>query len=224
MKPIVGNRIKRFIMVVLLVLMLSCATAPETKQRDSEQILDMGTYSVSVPPVRRFLMYNYKWEIQSNKEKGTVAFQSVNKNIYGEFISITLIQVYRNLIPQEGWNLSEEQTADDYRNLEERIMSEKGVKKGLYNLEAVKKDVSNVGGKKLYTMSYKKTIGKGFFTDYTEFGVLYIYFPPDFKEKHHFFCFLTSEGFKRASSGSELHTSNVGIIHHVINSLKIYSP
>jgi len=148
-------------------------------------------------------------------------------------MGITIIHVFRNEVAGKGWHMSEEEIANDYRNQEEKKMIEAGVKldsttfylyqfDGEYKLEDLRKDVTSINGKKLYTMTYKATAG-------TFFGIplskgpsrtvetaLYLYFPPNIKEKHNFYCFLISETYLPPS----LLKIDLTQIYHVIRSFQ----
>jgi ankyrin repeat protein len=142
--------------------------------------------------------------------------------IAGKVVSgSTLIQVMKNEVMPEGWYMSEEEVANDYRNLEEKTMIEEGVKKGQYKLEDVKKDGTTIKGKKFYLMSYRITSG-GLFKGpaMTQEAVLYVYFPPDFKKRHIFYTFLINEARLTAS----LLKADLTQIYPVISSFQIIDP
>ena len=65
--------------------------------------------------------------------------QSAISKLAGVIDGSTLIRVFKNEIAPEGWHMGEEETADDFRNHEENIIIEEGVKEGEYTLEDVKK-------------------------------------------------------------------------------------
>jgi len=161
------------------------------------------------------------WACQVEKQMGFISFGKSKYSVLGAPVGSTLIRVFRNGVKQELWHLSEEEVADDFRNQEENTMIEEGVKKGQYKLEDVKKDITTIGGKKLYFMNYKtstafKIIGGGTIIN----AVLYLYFPLEFKENHIFYGFL----FLESHATGALVTFDVELIYTVINSLKIKYP
>jgi hypothetical protein len=64
----------------------------------------------------------------------------------------TLIKIFRNDVLPQGWQRSQDEIADDYRNSEERIMREKGVKNDSYQLIELKRSIETINGMKLYSM------------------------------------------------------------------------
>lgn len=198
------------IMLFSFSFLFACATAPETQQETKIPIVDAGYFTVEPP-------YGV-WSCQVNKQMGFISFGKSKYSVLGAPVGSTLIRVFRNGVKEELWQLSEEEVADDFRKQEENTMVEEGVKKGQYKLEDVKKDITTIGGKKLYFMSYKtstpfKVIGGGTKIN----AVLYLHFPPEFKENHIFYGFLFSESHATGA----LVTFDVELVHSVINSLKI---
>lgn len=207
---VMKNKIDKSIEALLLILLISlfsCATTPEIQSGSGRRIIDMGSYSVEVPP-------GEGWKFELAREKGMVKFL---KKIATEERGVS-IQVFQNKISPDIWHLSEEQVANDFRNGEEKAMIEEGVKKSVYTLEDVNKEISTIGEKKVYSMSYKKRMRIGN-KPYREVAVLYLYFPDNFKETHAFYCFLFAD----------LHTDigadkiDLQPVFAVINSLKITS-
>jgi len=207
------------IMLLTFSLLFSCATAPETQQEMKIPIVDAGYFTVEPP--YDVLPYYSVWSCQVNKELGAVKFEKGKYSVLGGWVGSTLVQVFRNGVKQEGWHLSEEEVANDFRDQEENIMRLEGGTKNEYKLKDVKKDITTIGEKKLYFMSYKistpfKLIGGGKIIN----AALYLYFPPEFKENHIFYGFLFSESHATGA----LVTFDVKVIYPVINSLKINNP
>ena len=227
------------ILIIIIQLLFSCATSMQKYVRESPagapcqtEVIDMGYYSIKAPS-------GQNWGIEIDKEKRIVKFQKLKIwALSGKILGSTLILVTENKRLQDKWYLSEEEIADDYRNLEEKIMLEEGVKKGEYKLKEVKKETTIIDEKKFYTMSYKTTRGTWgeMIGSSIPAGVagspllmkapiavenkIYLYFPTDFKEKHHFFVFLISEAYERGS----VISIDLKQIYPVINSLKIKNP
>ncbi len=209
----------RLILVILFLFIFSCATTPQEKKTP---IVDAGYFTVE-PPYGTWPPYDV-WSCQVDKELGFIRFEKAKYSCvpgFRRFVGWTLIQVFRNGVKQEGWHLSEEEVADNFRNEEENIMRLEGGAKGEYKVKDVKKNVTTIGGKKLYFMSYKTS------TPFKVFGggkiikaVLYLYFLPEFKENHIFYGFLFLESHVTGS----LVTFDVELIYPVINSLKIKNP
>ena len=82
------------------------------------------------------------------------------------------IKLFRNPVLDKEMQASSAKTvADDYRQLEKRIMVEQGVNKGLYILKDVKMDEEVIGNKTFYTMNYTITENSGI-----QRAGLYLYF------------------------------------------------
>ncbi len=201
--------LRKVIPIIAILLLSSCATTLQIQQVSEGQFIDMGAYSIKTPP-------GEGWKAEVVEQKAAVRFyrQSLQK---GVIAGTTIIQVFQNVIFPGGWHLSEEEAADDYRNNEERGMVELGVKKGQYQLSDVKKGITAIDGRKLYFMSYKTAELKGLFK--TAEAVLYLFFPPDFKKMHIFYCFLINEAYVTGK-----YEVNLTQINPVINSFLIVSP
>jgi hypothetical protein len=205
------------LIILLFPLLLSCATTLPSRQYTQGSIIDMGHYSVIGPP-------GGAWVVNIQKGQGTVEFRKSNASQSTGLIDETaLIKVLRNWIVDEKLKrLSEEEVANDYRNREEADMIRRGVMTGQYELSDVKKDITMIGDKRVYLMSYK-TLGwskgsKGP-TDHKVVGeaVLYLFFPADFKERHFFYIFLINHSYSQGS----LQKGDLTPIIPVISSLKI---
>ena len=211
------NQVKRHIwalVIVLLSLLLSCATTLPGRQYTQGSIIDMGYFSVVGPP-------GEGWAVNIKKDQETIEFQKRNvSQSTGLLNDITMIKVFRNWITDERLRrLSEEEVADDFRKMEEEGMIRMGVMKGVYELTDVKKDTTVIGDKKLYFMSYRTSgwsigpVRRKYIND----AVLYLFFPSDFKERHFFYCFLIQYGDMQGS----LEKGDLTSIIPVIKSLKI---
>jgi len=196
------NRLHKLVQGTLLMLLLflfSCASTQSVRQT-SHHVIDMRSYSIQAP-------IGEGWQIQMDKGKTIVSFMKIKQSAMSKLAGVidgsTLIRVFTNEVAPQGWHMGEKETADDFRNHEETIMIEEGVKKGEYTLEGVKKGNTTINDKKLYFLSYKTTAG-------TLFGgvspqgplraveaELYLYFPEHFMEKHIFYGFLISEAYTR---------------------------
>jgi hypothetical protein len=195
-------------LIILVLFFFSCAT---TQQEIKIPIVDAYYFTVEPP-------YGV-WETRS--WRGTIRFARHKYSVFGGWVGRTLINVFREEVKQEGWHLSEEEVADDFRNQEKNIIRSDWDTRKEYKLKDVKKDVTTIGEKKLYRMSYKVSypynISEGW--KVVE-AVLYLYFPPEFKEDHIFYGFLFSESHSKGG----LVTFDVELIYPVIDSLKIKNP
>jgi ankyrin repeat protein len=207
------SMLKKVILLPALLFLFSCATtytAQQLQPLSEGQTIDMGAYSVKAP-------LGEGWGAEVSKGKGTVDFIRAKKRALGILGGGTVIKVFGNVIFPEGWHLSEEEAADDYRNKEEQDMIEKGVKTEVFKLEDVKKGITTIDGRKLYFMSYKTIPAQKYVA---QEAVLYLYFPPDFKKTRVFFGFLISEFLEKFSSTKPDLTQ----IYPVINSFQIVDP
>jgi hypothetical protein len=203
----------RAALILLFLLLLSCATTLPGRQYTQGNIIDMGYFSVIGPP-------GEGWAVNIKKDQETIEFQKRNvSQSTGLLNDITMIKVFRNWITEERFMQSEEEVADDFRKMEEEGMIRMGVMKGVFELTDVKKDTTVIGGKKLYFMSYRTSgwsigpVRRKYIND----AVLYLFFPSDFKERHFFYCFLIQYGDMQGS----LEKGDLAPIIPVINSLKI---
>ncbi len=122
----------KVILLITPLLLLSCAATSHLQSVSEGQIIDMGPYSVKAP-------LGDGWEAEVKKEQGTINFIRPKKKALGISGGTTVVTVFLNVVFPNGWHLSEEEVADNYRNMEEQGMIEKGVKTGIYRLEDVKK-------------------------------------------------------------------------------------
>lgn len=201
------------LLILLFSLLLSCATTLPGRQYTQGSIIDIGYFSVVGPP-------GDGWFVNIQKDQRKVEFQKRNVSQSTGFINdSTLIHVLQNWVADEKLKrLSEEEVADDFRGKEEAGMLMRGVMMGKYELTDVKKDTTMIGDKKLYLMSYKTSgVGKPVPRKWMSEAVLYLFFPPDFKEKHFFYCFLIQQVKVEGFGGAYDLTP----IIPVINGLKI---
>lgn len=194
------------VMFGALLLLTSCATSSQFQHAKGGQVIEMKTYTVAVPP-------GDEWVLQTDEGRTSVEF--LREEMKGHS---TLIKVLLN-IPTRWRNfLSEEELADDVRSREEKDMIERGVKTGEYKLEEVKKGNADIGGKQLYTMSYR-TVKENKAAE----NVLYVYFPPEFREDRIFYEFLISQAYIQDASGGVQTTPDMKLVYPVIESFKSIS-
>lgn len=188
--------IKTILFAFLVLLTVSYENAQGMQEEGKRKIIDMGIYSVES-------LLEDDWKIEAEKDKGIIRFIKEEKEkilgfLPGKTKRFTFIQIARNLLLDPvRWHLEEEAVADDYRNEEERIMIEMGVKTRQIELKDVKKGLTQIGDKKLYFMSYKTVTIKQ--PKVVQEAVLYLYFPQDFKDTHNFYIFLIAETYQMDS-------------------------
>jgi hypothetical protein len=201
MKYCGGISLKLVFVSVALVLASCVSVTPVGAPISGGTTVDAGYYTVKSPPEKG-------WGVQVDKEKGIVKFQKVKwwrtfnllkfvsgtlASDTGEKVGSTVIQIFRNGITEGRGPITEKKVADDFRNNEERIMMEKGVKTGFYKLIGnIVKDSTTVDGRKLYSMIYAVKLSG----QHRQEVAFYLYFPPDFKEKHIFYGFLINEAYR----------------------------
>jgi hypothetical protein len=139
------------------------------------KLFEMDRYSVQVE-------LDKGWEVRIDKTKQHLYFEEVKK----ELKSYRSIQVQENDASKIFMGThSEKWVADNYRRLEESDMIVRGVQKGRYELQDLKKYEMLMNEKKFYLMTYKQIL-KG---DLTGYGYLYLYFPSNFEESSKFYIF-----------------------------------
>jgi hypothetical protein len=201
-------------LILLFLLLLSCATTLPGRQYTQGSVIDMGHFSVIGPP-------GDGWFVNIQKNKGVVEF--IKRNVSqspGSINETIMVRVFQNSITDEKLkHLSEEKVADDFRANEETGMLVMGAMRGEYYLTDVKKDTAMIGDKKLYLMSYRTSgWSKGPARQkWINDSVLYLFFPADFKEKHFFYCLQLGHLFMQGS----LEKGDLTPIIPVINGLKI---
>lgn len=199
-------------LTILALLCSSCTTPQNENPQDKDRAIDMGAYAVDRPNGRN-------WNVEIIPRKGAVRFLRQANSLSGEEgLPTIMIQVSDNRpAKKEMLQWSEEEIADDYRNGEINNMNRAGVLPGNYELHDVKKDITTLDGKKLYTLSYKQMGGVWFGGDKICESILYMYFPSHYKETHTFYLFLISVLDKR-----EKHAvADFAPIFPVIKSLRL---
>jgi hypothetical protein len=181
--------------IVLIVSIAGCAgqtgvpsvvTSVEVQSaKVKEKEIDADSFIFRAP-----IDDSWKIEIEA---KGIVNIFKQAKSPFGSKLPLTSIRVVENRAMQERWNFTEEEVADEVRMNEEAGMMTLGGLQGEYYVSDVKKDTINVDGKRIYMMSYRNSGGKLFGKDKIMEAVLYLYFPPDFRESHKFYQIIIAE-------------------------------
>jgi len=147
----------------------------------------------SISQVELFEMDRYSVQVELGKGWG-VRIDRAKQHLYFEEVKKEL-KSYRSIQVQERdaskifmGSHSEKWVADNYRRLEESDMVVRGVQKGRYELQDLKKYELTINEKNFYLMTYKQIL-KGDLTGLTGYGYLYLYFPSNFEESSKFYVF-----------------------------------
>ena len=150
---------KGYFFALILVLSAGCTTLG-TEVTSEDNHVTMPHYSFVLPA-------DQGWHMRRADEKHEAAI--ISKKMGSILLQIKL---FRNPVLDKEMQASSAKTvADDYRQLEKRIMVEQGVNKGLYILKDVKMDEEVIGNKTFYTMNYTITENSGI-----QRAGLYLYF------------------------------------------------
>jgi hypothetical protein len=168
---------------ITIVLGLACLKtdlrAEEPAPRDST-LVDGGSYVVGSPP-------GDGWESQVNTDREMVTFTRLERTPKGVPLGGTFISVNHSAATKPKWQLNTYETAIDYLAAKQRFVIKDAAKEHL-TLRDMNVDSVVVGDKKLYSLVYSAWKGTDEKTSHPiERSVVYIYFPPDFPEKHEFF-------------------------------------
>jgi cobalamin-dependent methionine synthase I len=153
---------KTYVSIAVLLLVVGCASIGTPVTKNNNQI-NFPHYSIAVPP-------DQGWRLLRPNEMNEVAVVTLE---LGPPLSVKFrMQFIKNdILDERVRSLSAQQVADDYRNMEKRIMIEQGVNKGQYQLSEVMMGEETVGGNRFYTMKYTTSDSA-----YTQNASLYLYF------------------------------------------------
>jgi hypothetical protein len=223
------NTIKPISVLVLIVSLplFSCATTQQVEQKKGDSVVDVGNYTVKVPPEYKFPTGIRKgWEINLQKEKETVTFLGPIK------INIT---VSRHVLDESKWRMSEEEivgsVADSQTSAVEKIVRESADRSiisktfvGSTEVQFVNKSVDVLDGKRLHTLHFRLLAGgDAVFRTIGFEKKQFIYFQPDFVKSHTLYIFSVSKTYPRSMLARDsygLGEQEVMLIHDVINSLE----
>lgn len=150
----------RFFVIILLAPIVGCASlAPAVTQSNNH--VQMPHYSFVVPP-------DHGWRLQrfDNPAESVLITQRVGPFHFQ--MKIMWNVVFDDALKQA----TAKAVADDFRELEKRIMIEQGVNRGLYRLEDVTLGEETMAGLTFYTMDYLVVSDAG-----TQRAALYLWFP-----------------------------------------------
>lgn len=147
-------------LAMMLASIVGCASlAPEVTRSNNH--VQMPHYSFVLPPDRG-------WHLQrfDSPNESAIITQRIGP-LHFE------MKIMRNVVTDDALKqATAKAVADDFRELEKRIMIEQGVNRGLYRLENVTLGEETIGGLTFYTMDYVLVGDSG-----TQGAALYLWFP-----------------------------------------------
>jgi hypothetical protein len=162
----------------------------------------MGIYVVEAP-------LGDGWKVKTDKVQGRIEFN--NRGTEAGFTSIHILPGFLN----PG---TENQTEDEIANMifgyEEKDMRERGATRSYY-LKELSKEVTTIGGKKLHVMNYTITDRSRIPMDIKY--ALFLYLPPNLRQKKVFYGFWIGEPSKIRES---VYETDFTKIHSVIGSFE----
>ena len=201
------HRTSWIVAVLGMICITACATLEHGSREEAQRRIDLGSYSIENPATGR-------WQAEIRKERRRVRFVwNIMSNGLAMRATIT--------VSERSWRSSDpsltlEQVANDQLDREERRMIQEALRKRDHVLKDTKRQLSDVGGKKLYTLHYAKGWENGMW----ENSILYLYFPDDFMEKDRYYSFSLS--LYGGGSPGMLGIVHIGDVHRVIESLEIH--
>ncbi len=150
---------KTLFVAFLFTLLVGCSTLGTSVTRDNNQV-KMPHYSFTAPADQGWYMQRANDNFESvilNKKVGQIVFQ---------------VALMRNVVYGPSINTPANVVAEDFMGLEERIMIERGVKRGQFQLKNLVKRERTLGDKTFYTMTYEVINTTGI-----QFASLYLLFP-----------------------------------------------
>lgn len=187
-----------------LFFLFSCAGIQQIKQEGEGGIVNMGSYTIMVPP-------GGGWNIKADKGSGYVL---LIKKSFMPTMRITSIAVAVEMIRIKDWDKDEEEVANNIWDSEVEETRKRGNIIG-YSIQDVNRNVVILNAKKRYAMSYTIIEQRAPIDDRT---VQYLYFPDDFRERHIIHRFIVSEFFDRGIHIEEKHLEKLS---PVINSFQV---
>src|SRR5574341_5225 len=161
------------VLAVLTTLLVLRAAAPFAQQERQAQRVETESYVIDVPS-------GGSWKVKVDGKTAAIRLESRKP--------VAVIDVSPRAVDEEQSQLAEQQIAKDYRDQEVAMMMVQGALQSLYVPQDWVQDTAAVDGRKVYTLSYR-TVGEGFGKPNGQ-AMLYLYFPPDFREKRIFYRFL----------------------------------
>ena len=173
----------------VLVIIAGCATSSGTVQQSTDRI-ELQTYSILPPP-------GEDWQVKIDEENEKITcfkrYQNVLAFFQPNFFKEAKIEIFKNAVGQDLWELRPEEVAEDFLQKEEKIMREKGEAEGKFKIKKLEKGKIEIGDKKVYKMYWKSRFGGTWDPYFVSEATIFLYFPPDFNTNHLFFMVLVSD-------------------------------
>ncbi|KPK58668.1 MAG: hypothetical protein PVI25_04675 [Gammaproteobacteria bacterium] len=148
----------------------------------AEQLVDAGSFRVAVPD-------SGEWDIA--REQNRVLFRREHFSS-GNRVGTTALLVLRTRPEESQCGLTPEQTAENYCNEEEFQLWLRGQIHGLFGVSDLDREIALVGGKEMYSMSYRLEFSEEYGGARTN-NRMYIHFPRSFDTDNYFFVFMQTE-------------------------------
>jgi len=181
------NRMTKYLFSLSICLTLFSCAAMQTKGSPiaGGQVVDMGIYKVEAP-------LGDGWKVKTDKTQGRIEFNKGSKE--AGFTSIHILPGFLNPGTE---NQPEDEIVNMIFGYEEKDIRERGATRSYY-LKDLSKEVTTIGGKKLHVMNYTITDRSRIPMD-IKYG-MYLYLPPDLRQKKVFYGFWIGEPSKISES------------------------
>ncbi len=182
-----NKRLVECTVLALAALHLSACSGAQVRSAAGERII-AGSYAIAVPS-------SGDWTVNVQRGKETVELLDDSTGILSSLMAqehSVRIMVFANLVREEGWPMSDDETALDFLDNEVNVMQERGVKPGLYSLSDISRGTDTVGSRKVHYLKYRTGMNRDG-RSYLQDAALYLYFPPDFSVSHRFYGFHFSD-------------------------------
>ena len=181
------NRMTKYLFSLSICLTLFSCAAMQTKGSPiaGGQVVDMGIYKVEAP-------LGDGWKVKTDKTQGRIEFNKGSKE--AGFTSIHILPGFLNPGTE---NQPEDEIVNMIFGYEEKDIRERGVTRSYY-LKDLSKEVTTIGGKKLHVMNYTITDRSRIPMDIKY--AMYLYLPPDLRQKKVFYGFWIGEPSKISES------------------------
>ncbi|MBP1750419.1 MAG: hypothetical protein H6Q52_2958 [Deltaproteobacteria bacterium] len=187
---------KIFTIVIIPLIICSCATVRLNNQGNIKSPIEMNTYRITIQDEKAW----QDWAASKKPENDILILEKLTVwPLTGEVQKITRIAVIKDTVSPEGWGFTEKEHADIIRNNEEKIMIEKSSTGGMYQLQNVNKSDLLRNDKMLYVLTWRAPRGSDILASFTRsfFSecAMYLYFPKNFKDTHIFYRFMISDSY-----------------------------
>jgi tetratricopeptide (TPR) repeat protein len=189
------------LLIVLFLLLLSCATPGQSQRYTQGSVIDTGLYSVTGPPGDGWL---------SKMQEGVLRFyRPITRSENDQF---DILAIRNDFDAKRGRYSSEEELTLDFMNDFEGLMT-KNAKEANCATNDMRKGTAVIGNKNVHFIS---SIASGCTVgSFHRRRVQYMVFPSDFSESYSYYCFFLSQFRDNESPPEALDLTPV------IDSLKI---